>query len=104
MTVVDEMAEFVAHASMENVSLTGRIQLKIGILDALGCAIGATDGGPVRRVRRFVTDFPLAGPCTLIGAVEVPPIARRYSTVRSCGTWISTTAPRLADRGARTTH
>jgi 2-methylcitrate dehydratase len=73
MTVVEEMAAFTARASVESLSRTTRLQLKIRILDALGCAIGATDGGPVRRVRRFVTDFPLAGPCTLIGGGRSAP-------------------------------
>jgi 2-methylcitrate dehydratase len=66
MAVVEEMAEFVARASVGSLSPAGRIQLKVRILDALGCAIGALDADPVRRVRRFVTDFPLDGPCTVI--------------------------------------
>jgi 2-methylcitrate dehydratase len=73
MTVVEEMAEFSAHARAEMLSPAGRLQLKIRILDALGCAIGALDAGPMRRVRQFVTDFPLAGPCTLIGGGRSAP-------------------------------
>ena len=55
---------------MDGLSAAGRLQLKVRVLDALGCAIGALDGDPVRRVRQFVTGFPLAGPCTLIGGGE----------------------------------
>src|SRR5688572_2346266 len=73
MTVVEEMAEFVARASVDSLSRAGCLQLKVRILDALGCAIGALDGDPVRRVRRFVTDFPLDGPCTLIGGGQSAP-------------------------------
>jgi hypothetical protein len=39
MTVVEEMAEFVARASVERLSPAGRLQLKVPILHALGCAI-----------------------------------------------------------------
>ena len=73
MTVVEEMGEYIARSSLEHLSPAGRLQLKIRILDALGCAIGALDGDPVRRVRRFVTDFPLAGPCTLLGGGRSAP-------------------------------
>src|SRR5687768_15080538 len=73
MTVAEEMGEFIARSSLEHLSPAGRLQLKIRILDALGCAIGALDGGPVRRVRGFVADFPLAGPCTLLGGGRSAP-------------------------------
>jgi 2-methylcitrate dehydratase len=71
--VVEEMAGFVARASLDGLSRAGCLQLKVRILDSLGCAIGALDGDPVRRVRRFVTDFPLDGPCTLIGGGQSAP-------------------------------
>jgi 2-methylcitrate dehydratase len=73
MTVVEEMAEFSARASGDSLSPAARLQLKVRVLDALGCAVGALDAGPVRRVRQFVTDFPLNGPCTLIGGGRSAP-------------------------------
>jgi 2-methylcitrate dehydratase len=73
MTVVEQMAQFVANARIETLSQSTRLQLRIRILDALGCALGAVDGDPVRRVRRFVTDFSLDGPCTLIGGGRSAP-------------------------------
>jgi 2-methylcitrate dehydratase len=73
MTVVEQMAEFVVSTKLESLSQPTRLQLKIRILDALGCALGALDGDPVRRVRRFVTDFSLDGPCTLIGGGRSAP-------------------------------
>jgi 2-methylcitrate dehydratase len=73
MTVVEHMGEFVANAKVESLSRSARLQLKIRILDALGCALGAIDADPVRRVRRFVTDFSLDGPCTLIGGGRSAP-------------------------------
>lgn len=73
MTVVEELGEFSARASLESLSSAGRLQLRIRILDAVGCAIGALGEDPVRRVRQFVTDFPLDGPCTLIGGGRSAP-------------------------------
>jgi 2-methylcitrate dehydratase len=67
MTIVEQMAEFVVSAKIDDLSAAARLQLKIRILDALGCAIGALDADPVRRVRQFVTDFSQDGNCSLIG-------------------------------------
>ena len=67
MTVVEEMAAFVVRTSLGSLSEAGRLQLKIRILDTLGCALGALDAPPVRNVKQFVTDFSPDGPCTLIG-------------------------------------
>jgi 2-methylcitrate dehydratase len=57
MTVIEEMAAFVARMSVEGLSAAGRLQLEIRILDTLGCALGALDAAPVRSVKQFVTDF-----------------------------------------------
>ena len=73
MTVVEEMAAFSANVGIERLSAAGCLQLKICILDALGCAVGALGAGPVRCVRQLVTAFPLAGPCTLIGGGRSAP-------------------------------
>jgi 2-methylcitrate dehydratase len=67
MTVVEEIAEFSVRASVESLSTAERLTLKIRILDAVACAIGAIGEDPVDRVLRYVTAFPLDGPCTLIG-------------------------------------
>ncbi len=57
MTEVERLAEFAVGASYETLSDTAREHLKIRVLDALGCAIGALDGEPVRRrtMRRSTT-------------------------------------------------
>jgi 2-methylcitrate dehydratase len=73
MTLVDEMAAFGVRATLADLTAEGRLQMKIRILDALGCALGALGAGAVRRVRQFVTDFPLDGPCTLIGGGRSAP-------------------------------
>lgn len=73
MTVLDEMAEFIVRASVERVSPARRLDLKIRILDSVGCAIGALGGDPVRHVRAFVVDFASDGSCTLVGGGKSSP-------------------------------
>jgi 2-methylcitrate dehydratase len=73
MTVVEQMAEFAVHADVTSLSRSALLQLKIRVLDALGCALGALDGDPVRRVRQFVEDFSRDGSCTLIGGGRSAP-------------------------------
>ena len=73
MTILDGMAEFTVGSTVESVSPTRRSDLKIRILDSLGCAIGALGGEPVWRVRQFVTDFSPDGSCTVIGGGRSAP-------------------------------
>ena len=51
MTQAEQLAAFVARASYGGLSEAARAQLKIRVLDALGCAIGALEGEPVRMLR-----------------------------------------------------
>ena len=48
MTAVERLADFAVNAPYEELSETARQQLKIRVLDALGCAIGAVDGEPIK--------------------------------------------------------
>jgi 2-methylcitrate dehydratase len=73
MTVVEQMAEFAVRGDVTDLSRSALLQLKIRVLDALGCALGAFDGDPVRSVRQFVTDFSEDGCCTLIGGGRSAP-------------------------------
>lgn len=73
MTQVRELARFVEGASYEDLSQEAVRELKIRILDSLGCAIGALGGEPVRMVREQVQELggnPLA---TLIGGGKTAP-------------------------------
>lgn len=72
-TLVQELADFVVSSSYEQISETARAQLKIRILDSLGCAIGALDGEPVLLVRQHIDDFGGTGHCTLIGGGRSAP-------------------------------
>ena len=73
MTQVEQLAAFVVRMRYEDLSEDARHQLKIHILDALGCAIGAVEGPPVKMVRTQLEDFggkPLA---TLFGGGKTAP-------------------------------
>ena len=73
MTQVEEMAKFVVRASYENLSKEARQQLKIRVLDALGCAIGALGSGPVEVIKAQIADFGGNGTCSLIGGGRTAP-------------------------------
>ena len=73
MTLADELASFAARASYDDLSEQARLQLKIRVLDSLGCAIGALDGEPVRLVRDQTEEFGGRGLCTLIGGSRTAP-------------------------------
>ena len=73
MTLVERLAKFAARASYDDLSEAAREQLKIRVLDALACAIGALDGEPVRLLRAQVEEFDGGGPCSLIGGGSAAP-------------------------------
>jgi len=73
MTRVEHLAEFVNRSSFDDISAAACMQLKIRILDSLGCAIGAIGSGPVRLVREQIEEFDGNGSCTLIGAGRAAP-------------------------------
>ena len=72
-TGVEELARFVCGSRWEEISEPAREQLKLRVLDALGCALGALDGEPVAMVREQVLEFGGAPLCTLIGAGKSAP-------------------------------
>ena len=73
MTQAEQLAAFVVQASYDDLSETARQQLKIRVLDALGCAIGALDGDPIRVIRALIEDFGGAERCTMIGGCRTSP-------------------------------
>ncbi|HEY1354470.1 MAG TPA: MmgE/PrpD family protein [Ktedonobacteraceae bacterium] len=73
MTRVEELAAFGTRITYEDMSEQARQQLKIRIIDALGCALGALTGSPIKMLRAQLEDFgghPLA---TLIGGGKSAP-------------------------------
>ncbi|MEO8340402.1 MAG: MmgE/PrpD family protein, partial [Nitrospirota bacterium] len=73
MTAVERLAEFAVSAPYEELSETARQQLKIRILDALGCAIGAVEGEPVQIIRKNIAEFDTNGKCTLLAGGRASP-------------------------------
>jgi len=56
MTEAEKLAGFVRRASYDDLSEVARRQLKIRVLDAIGCAIGALIGEPIRYLREQIID------------------------------------------------
>jgi 2-methylcitrate dehydratase len=73
MTLVEQLARFGTRASYDDLSHAAREQLKIRVLDALACAVGALDGESMRLARSQVEEFGGAGPCSLIGGGSATP-------------------------------
>lgn len=73
VTEVERLAAFVEGARFEDLSDEALEQLKIRVLDALGCAIGAVEGDPVRRVRRVADRFGGSPRATLLGGGRSAP-------------------------------
>ncbi|HEX8733100.1 MAG TPA: MmgE/PrpD family protein [Ktedonobacterales bacterium] len=72
-TQVERLAEFVVRSRYEDMPLHTRFALKAHVLDALGCAIGALDAEPVRRLRRQIDLFGGQPLTTFIGGGRSSP-------------------------------
>jgi len=64
---VEQMATFASEARFEALGSDIRQQLKIRILDALGCCVAALHGEPIRMIRGYINELGGTGHCTLIG-------------------------------------
>src|SRR5713101_6974864 len=73
MTQVEQLANFVVRMTYKDLSEEARRQLKIRILDALGCAIGALEGPPIKMLRAQLADFGGRPLVTLIGGGKTAP-------------------------------
>ncbi|MBI4336918.1 MAG: MmgE/PrpD family protein [Chloroflexi bacterium] len=73
MALVHELARFVVRSAYEQLLPDVVAQLKVRVLDSLGCALGALNGEPVRLVRQQVEEFGGNGLCTLIGGGRTAP-------------------------------
>jgi 2-methylcitrate dehydratase len=80
LTIVEELADFVTRAKYEDLTERAREQLKVRILDALGCAVGALTAQPIRAVRALIDDFGGRPLVTLIGGgLSAPDRAAFYN-------------------------
>jgi 2-methylcitrate dehydratase len=73
LTCVEELAAFVQESNFEDLSSKSVEQLKIRVLDALGCAIGALHSQPVNSIRKLESEFGGSPLCTLIGGGKTAP-------------------------------
>jgi 2-methylcitrate dehydratase len=73
MTLVEELAEFAASRTFKNLSESAIKQLKIRVLDSLGCGIGALDASLVKSLHGILCEFGGAPYCTLIGGGKTAP-------------------------------
>ena len=73
MTQAEQLAKFIVRASYKDLSQDARHQLKIRILDGLGCAIGALKAEPVRLLKEQIEEFDGTQHCTLIGGGRAAP-------------------------------
>ena len=79
--LVHQLARFVVGASFNDLSDAAASALKIRVLDALGCAIGALEGEPIRMLRVQLEDFGGNEHCTLIGGGKTAPdLAALYNS------------------------
>lgn len=72
-TQVERLARFVTRARFEQLSEQAVEQLKLRVLDSLGCAMGALDAEPMRMVSEQITELGGAPRCTLIGGGRSAP-------------------------------
>jgi len=73
MTQVEQLATFVVQTKYEDLSDEARQQLKIRILDSLGCAFGALEGPPIKMLQAQLDDFGGKPLVTLIGGGKTAP-------------------------------
>jgi 2-methylcitrate dehydratase len=73
LTQAEQLAAFVVKASYDDLSGEASHQLKIRILDGLGCAVGALKGKPIRLLKDQIEAFDGARHCTLIGGGKAAP-------------------------------
>jgi len=73
MTLSEELAGFAVRASYDIISREARNQLKIRIIDSVGCAIGAVKSELARKILDYVRDFGGDGASTLIGGGRTAP-------------------------------
>lgn len=72
-TIAEQLASFVSRVSAEDIASGEREQMKIRVLDALGCAFGSLGAPPVKMIGRHTASFGQSGRCTLIGGGHAAP-------------------------------
>lgn len=67
MTEVEQLAQFIQKSNFQSLSDKTILELKIRILDSLGCALGALNADPIERIKRYLETMGGNSLSTLIG-------------------------------------
>ena len=73
MTEVQQLANFVSSRSYNDLSNEAIRELKIRLLDSIGCAIGALEGDPIKKLKQQLDDFGGNPLVSLIGGGKTAP-------------------------------
>lgn len=73
MTMVEALARFVQESAFDHLSQDAVTQLKIRLIDAIGCAIGALEASPIRAIRQMMGNLDHSSGSTLIGGGQSAP-------------------------------
>ena len=73
MPIAQELARFTEQTTYDQLSEEAAEQIKMRVLDSLGCALGALEGEPIQMLRAHLSDFGGAEHCTLIGGGRAAP-------------------------------
>jgi hypothetical protein len=92
MTQAECLAEFVVGCSYDQLSSLSREQLRMRVLDAVACAVGALGAEPIRVLREHTREFGGPGPRLSLAADVQRPIAPLFTMARRSVTSTSTTA------------
>src|SRR5437868_5239515 len=70
---LEQIAEWAASRTFEDINPVDRPYLKLLVLDAIGCAIGALGHQPILTVRALTDDLGGSGWCTMLGGGKSSP-------------------------------
>jgi 2-methylcitrate dehydratase len=73
VTVVEKLAQFIQKADFKSLSQKTRDELKIRLLDSLGCALGALTADPIKRIHNYLELMGGSPLVTLIGGGKTAP-------------------------------
>lgn len=73
MTEVQKLAKFVTTRKYNDLSKAAIRELKLRLLDAIGCAIGAEEGEPIQNIKTMLDDFGGNPLVSLIGGGKIAP-------------------------------
>lgn len=74
MAIAHELASFAVNASDTDLSSDAREQLRVHLLDGIGCALGALGAPPIQALRAYREDVGVHGSCALIGGGAAQPV------------------------------